>query len=100
LTASISFALHDMPLDIRKKVLEETERITTHGGVIIIVDYALPKTKIAKCLCYLIRFYESKYYLDFLKSDLECLIKKHPLELKERVPVMIGCGRILKYKRK
>src|SRR4030067_3683959 len=39
----MSFALHDMPLAIREKGLKEMVRVTKTKGVIVIVDYALPK---------------------------------------------------------
>lgn len=59
----ISFALHDMPFNIREKVLEEMVRVTKREGMIVVVDYALPVNKISRFLIYhIIRSYESKYY--------------------------------------
>ena len=34
----LSFALHDMPLTIREKVLKEIVRVTKPNGMIMIVD--------------------------------------------------------------
>lgn len=96
----ISFALHDMPLDIRRKVLEEAVRVTKPKGNVIIVDYALPKNKISRYLCYhFVKLYESKYYPSFIRSALEDLTEKYKLELLKRHSVMLGCVRILKYKK-
>lgn len=93
----VSFALHDMPLAIREKALKEMVRVTKTDGIIVVVDYALPKGKICRLLIYnFIKSYEAKYYLEFIKSDLEALLKKSGVEVKEELPVLFGAGRILK----
>lgn len=71
----VSFALHDMPLMIRKKVLQEMVRVTKPCGSIVIVDYALPRNKFDKFLIYhLIKLYEGEFYKKFIDSNLEGLI--------------------------
>lgn len=91
-----SFVLHDMPLTIRKKVLKEMVRVTKPKGMIVIVDYALPENKIRRFLIYhFVKLYEGKYYLEFIKSDLEALLRKSGIEIKEELPVLLGAGRIL-----
>src|SRR4030043_929297 len=93
----VSFGLHDMPLTIREKALKEMVRVTKTKGMIVIVDYALPKNKIGRFLTYhFIILYEGKYYSNFIKSDLEALLRKTGIEIKEEVPVLIGAGKILK----
>lgn len=93
----ISFALHDMPLSIRKKVLDEIVRVTKSKGIIIIVDYASPKNKIGRWLVYhFVKLYESRYYPKFIKSDLHALLKESGIKIKEELPVLFGAGRILK----
>ena len=93
----MSFALHDMPLVIRAKALKEMVRVTKRKGMIVIVDYGLPKNKIRRSLIYhFIRLYEGKYYLEFMKSDLGTLLRKTGIEIKEEVAVLIGAGKILK----
>lgn len=93
----VSFALHDMPLTIRDKVLEEMVRVTKPKGIIMIVDYALPKNKIGRYLVYhFAKSYESKYYPQFVKSNLEALLKKSGIGIKEELSVLLGGGRILK----
>ena len=62
----ISFALHDMPLSIREKALKEMVRVTKPEG-----------TK-------------------FIKSDFESLLRKSGIGIKEKLPVLVGVGRILK----
>jgi len=93
----ISFALHDMPPNVREKVLQEMVRVTRPNGVIVIVDYDLPHNKIGRALIYpLITLYEGKYYKQFIVSDLDSLLRKTGVEGIESVSVLFGAGRILK----
>jgi demethylmenaquinone methyltransferase/2-methoxy-6-polyprenyl-1,4-benzoquinol methylase len=95
--SSASFALHDMSLTIREKVLKEMVRVTKPRGIIVIVDYALPKDKICRNLIYhLVRSYESRYYPEFIKSDLKALLRKMGVEIEKEVSIMSGSSRILR----
>ncbi len=95
--SSVSFALHDMPLTVREKVLKEIARVTKPVGMIIIVDYALPMNKIGKFLIYhFVSLYEREYYSRFIKSDFEALLKKSGIDIKEELRVLLGAGRVLK----
>ena len=92
----VSFALHDMPLTIREKAVREMARVTKPKGIMLVVDYDLPKNKVGRFLVYrLVRLYEH-YYPEFIKSDLEALLRKSGIEIKRKVSVLFGCGRILK----
>ncbi|MCL5960205.1 MAG: methyltransferase domain-containing protein [Chloroflexi bacterium] len=93
----ISFALHDMPLSIRQKVLKEMVRVTKPKGTILIVDYGLPRSKIGQFLVYHIaKLYEGPYYSGFIKSDLVALLRKAGIEIARETSVVLGVGRILK----
>ena len=93
----ISFALHDMPLAIRERVLKEMVRVTKPNGMIVIVDYALPRSRIGRSLVYrLVSLYEGEYYQQFIASDLEGILAKVGIEGKEELSVLRGAGRILK----
>ncbi len=95
--ACLSFALHEMPSNIREKVLLEMGRVTKPKGIIMIVDYALPRNRIGKYLIYhLVKLYESKYYPEFIKSDIKALIRKSGIELENELPVLFGAVTILK----
>jgi len=95
--SSISFALHDMPQNVREKALQEMVRVTRPNGVIVIVDYDLPHNKIGRTLIYhLIALYEGEYYKEFIVSGLDSLLRKTGIEVTERVSVLFGAGRILK----
>lgn len=93
----ISFALHDMPPNVREKALQEMVRVTRPNGIVVIVDYDLPENRIGKALIYcLITLYEGEYYKEFIVSDLDSLLRKTGVEVTERVSVLSGAGRILK----
>ncbi|MEA2015122.1 MAG: class I SAM-dependent methyltransferase [Actinomycetota bacterium] len=93
----VSFGLHDMPFSVRKKVLKEMVRVTSLGGIIVIVDYALPRNKIWKYLVYhFVKSYESKYYPEFIKSDLKALLRKSKIEIIDELRVFLGAIRIVK----
>ena len=93
----ISFALHEMPLNIREKVLKEMVRVTKPKGTIIIVDNALPKNKIGRYFVYhIVKSYESKYYSEFIKSNIRILLEKVGVELERECSILLGTGRILK----
>src|SRR4030042_2785975 len=80
----VSFGLHDMPLTIREKALKEMVRVTKKEGMIVIVDYALPKNKTHGFLIYhFVNLYEGKYYPSFTKSDLYELLRRTGIEIKE-----------------
>jgi len=93
----MSFALHDMPLTIREKALKEMVRVTKTKGMIVMVDYALPKENIGRFLIYhFVNLYEGKYYASFIKSELYELLRRTGIEIKEELPVLLGAGKILK----
>lgn len=95
--SSISFALHDMPLVIREKVLSEMVRVTKSGGTILIVDYSLPKNHLGRWLvCHLIGLYESTYYTEFIASDFPGLLEKSGIQIALDHPVLLGVARIIK----
>lgn len=72
-------------------------RMSKPKGMIIIVDYALPKNKIARFLVYHFnKLYESKYYVEFIKSDLNSLLEGLGIGIKGELSVLFGAGRILK----
>ena len=93
----VSFGLHDMPFSIREKVLKEMARVTRPEGIIVIVDYALPRNKVCKYLVYhFVKSYESKYYPEFIKSDLGALLRKSKIEIKNELRIFLGAIRIVK----
>ncbi|MDP2744894.1 MAG: methyltransferase domain-containing protein [Dehalococcoidia bacterium] len=93
----ISFALHDMPLSIRERALKEAVRVTKPKGTIVIVDYALPRNRIGRCLVYqLVKVYERYYYPEFIRSDLKALLRESGIQITGELPVLLGTARMLK----
>ncbi len=94
----IASCLHEVSIDARQKILHETLRVTKPKGKIIIADYGLPKNRLLGYIGYrIIKSYESEYYPEFVKTDLEYLINEYPLKLEEKIYFMGGFGIILKY---
>ena len=95
---SISFALHEMPLSIRKEVLQEIVRVTRIGSTIMIIDYSSSSEKRVGgyFVRYVARLYESKYYAEFIHSDLNSLLKEYGIEVIAELSAMYGVVRIIK----
>ncbi|HSD57677.1 MAG TPA: hypothetical protein VLB04_05805, partial [Methanotrichaceae archaeon] len=66
-------------------------------GIVVVVDYDLPKNKLGRFLVYhFTALYEPKYHKHFIKSDLEAILNKNGIEEIEKMTVLHGVGRILK----
>ena len=77
--ACISFGLHDMPHEVRHQVLDEMRRVSEK---IIVVDYHIPKNRLRRWLYVsFTSLYESKYYRDFAKRNLEELLREHDFRI-------------------
>jgi len=75
----ISFALHDMPHEIRHKVLDEMKRVSRR---VVVVDYHIPQNRLERWFYVsLTSLYESEYYKDFAKRNLKELLQQHDLRV-------------------
>jgi len=73
--AAISWGIHDMPYEIGIRVLMEMKRVIKKNGKILIVDYMNPRKHIvAKFTHRIIKIYETKNYLPFIKKGIEAYI--------------------------
>jgi SAM-dependent methyltransferase len=98
--ACISFGLHEMPPSIRKRVVHEMVRVTKVGGTILVVDYGLPRNKIASTIVYhLVKLYERDSYAEFVQSDLDALLMGAGIELQEQREPLREAARIIKGRR-
>jgi ubiquinone/menaquinone biosynthesis C-methylase UbiE len=87
----IAFALHDMPPDMRPKVLAEMRRVTRPGGRIFIVDYYLPPRGLKRWFAYrFIKTIDSKYYPSFVALDLPALIREVGISIVAEQPAFFG----------
>ena len=92
----VSFALHDMPLNVIRKTLREIVRVTRPNGKIVIVDYGLPKNRFGRFLVYrFVRLYEGQYYIKFIRYDLEDLVTTSGTNIEERISALLGAARII-----
>lgn len=94
--ACISFALHEMPASVRDRVVAEMVRVTKPGAPIIIVDYRLPSSRIARWLAFhLERAYEGEPFARFMAVDLEAVLESAGIQVVEQQSALAGLGRIL-----
>lgn len=85
-----------MPPTISKKVLQEMVRVTNSTGVIVIIDYTLPPEPIKKSLVHhIIKVYESRYYPEFMRSDLLILLQESGVKIKNEHHMLFGAIRII-----
>lgn len=95
--SSVSFALHEMPLSVREKVLREMVRVTKPDGTIVIIDFALPRNRLGRFLIYnLVRLFEGEHYVKFMKSDLRDSVKQAGIAITGELRILFGGGRIIK----
>ena len=82
---TISLGLHDMPLEVRTSVLEEVKRVLKKDGRLYILEYDLPPNKLLGLFStYFINIFESKYYLNFIKSDFEDYLNSLGFEIERK----------------
>ncbi len=97
----MSFALHDIPLEVLEGLTDEMVRVTGRGGTIVVVDYDLPRNKAMRFVAYnSIKFIESSYYPGFIGYSLEDSLERRNVEIESELSVLRGIGRILKGKRR
>ncbi|MEX0811072.1 MAG: methyltransferase domain-containing protein [Chitinophagales bacterium] len=88
---TISLGLHDMPQEIRTAVLKEVKRVLKKDGKLYILEYDLPQNKfIGWCSSYLINTFESKYYLNFIKSELSDYLNTFGFKIEGKTNYLSG----------
>ncbi len=93
----ISFALHDMPLAIRARVLREMVRVTKTDGTLMIIDYGLPSGSLSRVIAFgLISLYERGYYREFIASNLIRAVEEAGIQVTAELDALRGIARILK----
>ncbi len=97
----MSLALHEMPLNIREEVLQEIFRVTRSNGTIMIMDYARsPKNMLGRYFVrYIAKSFESKYYPEFIHSDLDPLLERKGIKVTAEMSVTYGIFKIFKCNR-
>ena len=91
----VSFALHEMPASIRARVVREMARITRQGGSVVIVDYALPRGRIASWVVYHgVKLFERDHYASFVRCDLDSLLESAGIGPAKHHRALAGAARI------
>jgi demethylmenaquinone methyltransferase/2-methoxy-6-polyprenyl-1,4-benzoquinol methylase len=94
--ATISFALHEMPASIRDQVLDEMVRVTRPGGTLVVVDYGLPRNRLARALAHrIVRAYEDPHYPEFVKLDLRRLLEQKSIGAFDDRSALAGLARVV-----
>ena len=92
----VSFALHEMPISIRERVVREMSRVTKPGGSVIVVDYGLPQNRVAGWLAFhAVKLYEPGPYENFVKADVGGLLERMSIEVTDRRPALLGVVQIV-----
>ena len=93
--ACVSFALHEMPASIRDRVVREMARVTKAGGVAVVVDYGLPRNRVASWLAYhIVKLYERDHYATFVRSDLAAVLESAGIRVSDDRLAVGGLARI------
>ena len=91
--SAISLALHDMPPQVREKVLREMTRVTKRK--IVIVEYRPSQNSVLRALYIsFISLYESKYFPEFARSDFRGLLARCGLRAEKQKTAWLGFLRI------
>ncbi len=91
----ISLALHEMPPLVRERVLCEMVRVTARGGIVMIVEYAIPSANVwHSFLLRLARWGEGEYFAEFIASDFRGLLNRTGIQIEREVPALMGVARI------
>ncbi len=95
--STVSWALHDMPREVREKVLREMGRVTKKNGSIIVVDYASPENGFRWWLINrFIRSVESLNYSEYIQSGLKNTLIGLGFKIEKTQPIVLGLGIIVK----
>jgi len=91
--SAISFALHDMPPEVREEVLREMARVTRKR--IVIVDYNPPSNRLLWALYVaIVSLWESKYFPEFARSDFGSLLARCGLRVEAEKTAWLGLVRV------
>ena len=73
---TLSFGLHELPLEHRKNIFKEAHRLLKKGGRFIIMDFNNPRNILLRWLLYFHIFLAEKYAKSLLEQDLEKEMQK------------------------
>lgn len=93
---STSFALHEMPPEVRARAVQELVRVARPGARVVVVDYALPhRPAWAAIVTRAVALYERDSYPEFVRSDLLALLTSSGLDVQSRRTAILGAVQIV-----
>lgn len=92
----VSSALHEMPRDVRARVVGDMARVTRPGGNVVVVDYALPRNRVWRWFVYhVVKLYERDHYVDFVHADLTALLARSGISVLTEHRALWGAARVV-----
>jgi len=72
-------------------------RVTKHNGVIVIADFSLPEAGLFRyILSHCVTVCNSKYYREFIQSELDSLFMRTEIEMTGSAKILGGIGVVLR----
>ena len=94
---TVSWGLHEMPLEIMRRVLQEIHRVTKKR--LVVFDYRQPKSKILRGMYrFVVGLYEGPYCMAFLDTDLAGVARESGFEFESEKPVLGGVCKLLSFR--
>jgi demethylmenaquinone methyltransferase/2-methoxy-6-polyprenyl-1,4-benzoquinol methylase len=93
--ACISFALHEMPADVRRRVIGELVRVTHVNGTVVVVDFAPPRGLLTRLVGRVLTLFERESYPEFMREDLSAALARAGLEIIQDRRSVLGVARIV-----
>lgn len=96
-SATISWGLHEMPLELIRRVLQEMRRVTRRQ--LVVLDYRQPSSKVlAGIYRSVVGLYEGPFCLDFLNLSIPQLAAEEGLELTAEQSVLLGTCTLMSFR--
>jgi ubiquinone/menaquinone biosynthesis C-methylase UbiE len=95
--ATVSWGLHEMPLDIMRRVLGEVHRVARQR--LIVFDYRQPSARmLAVAYRFVLGLYEGPYCMSFLDMDLPQIMQEEGFSLEYQRRTALGTGFIYSFR--
>ncbi len=94
---TISFGLHEMPLEIIRRVLREAHRVAKRR--LVVIDYKLPDAGLlAGAYRFVVGLFEGPYCMDFLELDLPEVAGREGFALETRNAALLRTCQLLSFR--
>jgi len=94
--ATVSWGLHEMPLEIIRRVLREIHRVAKRQ--LIVFDYRQPSSRVlAGIYRSILGLYEGPFCMDFLDIDLSQIAEEEGFKLEHQGKALLGSCMLLRF---